>query len=64
MASQVSFSSPLEDMYDDSLPPTMLDGSSDSIVYYCTEEREDSEDDWKQVENQYGEVWEIHNRRP
>lgn len=60
----VSFSSPLEEMYDDSLPPTMLDGSSDSIVYYCNEERGGSEDDWVQVENQYGEVWEIHNRRP
>lgn len=60
----VSFSSPLEEMFDDSLPPTMLDGSSDTAVYYCTEERESSEDDWEQVENQYGEVWEIHNKRP
>lgn len=60
----LSFSSSLDDMYEDPSPPTMLDGSSDSAVYYCREERDSSEDDWEQVENQYGEIWQIHNRRP
>jgi hypothetical protein len=60
----VSFSSSLEDIYNRPTVPTMLDGSSDTIVYYCTEEREDTTEDWEQRPNQYGEIWEIHNQRP
>lgn len=60
----VSFSSSLEDMFDNSLPPTMLDGSSSTAVYSCTEERDGSDSDWEKVANQYGEVWTIHNQRP
>lgn len=60
----VTFTSPLDDVYEDTIVPTMLDGSSDSIVYYCTEEREDTNGEWTQVSNQYDEIWQIHNNRP